>query len=84
MFRVRSSKFLVYFKSHLLTGVDFAIIQNGYVYHTKNDRPEIIPLGTYQHIGDNLLAYVRILAGSEELGTYDDVSITYLYNGNSN
>lgn len=58
-----------------LKGVDFALIQNGYVYHTENDRPEIIPIGTYQHLGDNLLEYVRTLAGSEELGNFDDVSV---------
>lgn len=54
-----------------------AIIDNGYVYHTKSDRVEIIPMGTYQHLGDNLLALVRQIAGSPDLSTVD-VSVPLL------
>lgn len=60
-------------------GIDLAIIDNGYVYHTKSDRVEIIPMGTYQHLGDNLLALVRQIAGSPELANVDVSVINYIH-----
>ena len=36
-------------------GLDFAFINNGYVYHTANDIAAIIPDGSIQQAGDNLL-----------------------------
>lgn len=51
----------------IIAGVDFALVQNGYVYHTKYDKPSLIPNGTYQRIGDNVLAMVKSLVNSEEL-----------------
>lgn len=48
-------------------GMDFAFNANGYVYHTKYDTHELIPLGTYQHTGDNILALTKSLALSAEL-----------------
>lgn len=48
-------------------GVDLALGKNGYVYHTKYDKPEIIPLETYQNVGDNVLALSRALAIAYEL-----------------
>lgn len=48
-------------------GMDFAFNANGYVYHTKYDTADIIPLGTYQHTGDNMLALTKSLARSSEL-----------------
>lgn len=54
-----------------------ALVQNGYVYHTKYDKPSLIPMGTYQRIGDNVLALVKSLVNSEELMS-SEVS-TYLY-----
>lgn len=50
-----------------IPGMDFAYSTNGYVYHTKHDRQEIVPDGTLQHTGDNILALVRALANAEEL-----------------
>lgn len=44
-----------------------ALSQNGYVYHTKYDRPEIIPIGMYQNTGDNVLALTKTLANAPEL-----------------
>lgn len=50
-----------------IPGMDMAYITNGYVYHTKQDTAEIVPDGTLQHTGDNLLALTRALANAEEL-----------------
>ncbi|GLV43360.1 uncharacterized protein CBL_03903 [Carabus blaptoides fortunei] len=50
-------------------GLDFAFARNGYVYHTKHDSFEKIDLGSYQHVGDNLLAVVKALASSADLPT---------------
>lgn len=48
-------------------GLDFVYYANGYVHQTKYDKAEIIPLGTYQHTGDNILALTKSLATSNEL-----------------
>lgn len=48
-------------------GLDLAYQQNGYVYHTKFDRSEIIPLGTLQRTGDNILNLAIALANAPEL-----------------
>lgn len=40
---------------------------NGYVYHTRFDRPEIIPRGSFQNTGDNVLALVKEIANAPEL-----------------
>ena len=40
-------------------GVDFAWSTNGYVYHTKFDTVNQIPLGSLQRTGDNILALAR-------------------------
>ncbi|KAJ6642258.1 Endoplasmic reticulum metallopeptidase 1 [Pseudolycoriella hygida] len=50
-----------------LPGMDFAFYQNGYVYHTQNDVADIIPLGTYQNTGDNMLALTMAAANSPHL-----------------
>ncbi|XP_012263393.2 endoplasmic reticulum metallopeptidase 1-like [Athalia rosae] len=42
-----------------VSGVDFAWSTNGYVYHTKFDNVDQIPLGSLQRTGDNMLALVR-------------------------
>ncbi|XP_077299515.1 endoplasmic reticulum metallopeptidase 1-like [Arctopsyche grandis] len=39
-----------------VSGLDFAWSTNGYVYHTKFDQVNQIPLGTLQRTGDNILA----------------------------
>lgn len=50
-------------------GLDFAFTKNGYVYHTKFDNMDQIPLGSFQHVGDNLLGLVKSLASSPDLPT---------------
>lgn len=54
-----------------IAGVDLATISNGYVYHTRHDRPEIIPLGSYQSVGDNVLELTRALANAKGNGFGD-------------
>nr|XP_014096897.2 endoplasmic reticulum metallopeptidase 1-like isoform X1 [Bactrocera oleae] len=50
-----------------LPGLDLAHSYNGYVYHTKFDSVSIIPLGTLQTTGDNILAMARTFTNSTEL-----------------
>lgn len=47
--------------------MDFAVYRNGYVYHTKYDTADIIPMGTFQNAGDNILALTKAVANSPEL-----------------
>lgn len=44
-----------------------AFIKNGYRYHTKYDDFWNIPLGSFQHVGDNALSLVQNLANAPEL-----------------
>lgn len=47
--------------------MDFAHKANGYVYHTKYDNLNYVPLGTLQHTGDNILAVIKKIVSSTEL-----------------
>ena len=49
------------------SGLDIAFVKNGYVYHTKHDSLDQIPLGSIQRAGDNVLEVTRALA---RMGTY--------------
>lgn len=51
--------------------MDFAVYKDGYVYHTKNDIADIIPIGTFQNGGDNILALTKAVADSPELAISD-------------
>ncbi|KAH8389309.1 hypothetical protein KR200_011888, partial [Drosophila serrata] len=50
-----------------LVGLDLGQCINGYVYHTKHDRYDIIPRDSIQNTGDNVLGLVRALANAPEL-----------------
>ncbi|KAJ8936603.1 hypothetical protein NQ314_012218 [Rhamnusium bicolor] len=50
-----------------LVGMDMAFFKNGYRYHTKYDGFKNIPLGSYQHVGDNVLFLTRSIANAPEL-----------------
>ncbi|KAK4055194.1 hypothetical protein OIV83_000474 [Microbotryomycetes sp. JL201] len=44
-----------------LTGLDMAIVQNSYLYHTRLDLPEFIEPGATQHMGENVIALLEYL-----------------------
>lgn len=44
---------------------------NGYVYHTKYDAMDVIPRGSIQNTGDNILSLVRALSNAPELSNID-------------
>lgn len=50
-----------------MVGADFAFVKDGYRYHTAYDSFDNIPSGSYQHVGDNILAYVKSLANAPEV-----------------
>ncbi|KAL1505193.1 hypothetical protein ABEB36_004814 [Hypothenemus hampei] len=50
-----------------LVGLDMAFFKNNYRYHTKFDHYSFIPLGSYQHVGDNVLYLVQELSNAPEL-----------------
>lgn len=50
-----------------IPGLDIAYVSNGYVYHTKNDRPEYIEPGCFQRGGDNLKALLEGIASTPKL-----------------
>lgn len=54
-------------KMFYCTGVDMGQAINGFIYHTKYDRIDVIPRGSIQNTGDNLLSLVRNLANATEL-----------------
>lgn len=49
---------------------------NGYIYHTKYDRIDVIPRGAMQNTGDNILSLVRALANATEL---HDTEVTFQF-----
>ncbi|TMW65006.1 hypothetical protein Poli38472_009173 [Pythium oligandrum] len=50
--------FRVYRDFGAVSGMDFAFIANGYVYHTKLDDTSRIQQGSIQHLGDNLVGVI--------------------------
>lgn len=63
-----------------LRGLDIALYQEGWAYHTQRDRTWNVSPGTVQHMGENALALARTLANgplpgnvSRERAVYYDV-----------
>lgn len=54
--------FRVYRDEGRLRGLDVALYQDGYAYHTALDRVERVQPGSIQHMGGNTVALVRDLA----------------------
>ncbi|XP_052843515.1 endoplasmic reticulum metallopeptidase 1-like [Drosophila gunungcola] len=50
-----------------LIGLDIGQCINGFVYHTKYDRIDVIPRASLQNTGDNLLGLLRTLSNATEL-----------------
>ncbi|XP_055036290.2 endoplasmic reticulum metallopeptidase 1 [Misgurnus anguillicaudatus] len=51
-----------------IPGIDLAFIENGFIYHTKYDTADRIHTDSIQRAGDNILAVLKHLVMSEELG----------------
>ena len=56
--------FSVYAAHAPLAGLDLALFEDGYAYHTALDRLSRVTPGSLQHLGSNTLAFVRALAGA--------------------
>ncbi|KAJ3385353.1 hypothetical protein HDU80_000695 [Chytriomyces hyalinus] len=55
-----------------MVGVDMAIYQNSYLYHTMQDTAENIEPGLLQHMGENTLAVVEHLLTKAEIETFKE------------
>uniref|UniRef100_A0A2P2KJY6 Vacuolar membrane protease n=1 Tax=Rhizophora mucronata TaxID=61149 RepID=A0A2P2KJY6_RHIMU len=62
-----STDFKVYKEVAGLSGLDFAYVDNTAIYHTKNDKLELLKSGSLQHLGENLLAFLLQIAPSSRL-----------------
>ncbi|KAM1672807.1 hypothetical protein FF2_040604 [Malus domestica] len=62
-----ATDFQVYKEVAGLPGLDFAYTDNTAVYHTKNDKIELHTLGSLQHLGENMLAFLLKIAASSHL-----------------
>jgi len=58
-------------KLTFILGLDIAWAENGYVYHTKYDDVNQIPLGTLQRTGDNILALILGLANNDKMANVE-------------
>ncbi|XP_066142542.1 endoplasmic reticulum metallopeptidase 1-like isoform X2 [Euwallacea fornicatus] len=54
-----------------VSGLDFAWSANGYVYHTKFDSIQHVPLGSLQRTGDNILALAKGMAQGHQLSNVE-------------
>lgn len=59
--------------------MDFAHFYNGYVYHTEFDKYNVIPRGTLQNTGDNILSLAKALANAPEMENPEVKSLYFLY-----
>jgi len=50
-----------------ILGLDLAGCYNGFVYHTKYDRFDVISRDSIQNTGENLLSLVRSICNAEEM-----------------
>ncbi|GAB2276763.1 hypothetical protein Dimus_011479 [Dionaea muscipula] len=73
-----ATDFQVYKEVGGLSGLDFAYTDHTAVYHTKNDKLELLKAGSLQHLGENMLAFLLhtasspVLAKVEELGEQEN------------
>ncbi|MGV7354909.1 M28 family peptidase, partial [Mycobacterium kansasii] len=62
-----ATDFQIYTDVAGLSGLDFAYSDNTAVYHTKNDKMELLKPGSLQHLGENMLAFLLEAASSSDL-----------------
>ncbi|EPS60097.1 hypothetical protein M569_14706, partial [Genlisea aurea] len=53
-----ATDFQVYREVAGLSGLDFAFTDNSAVYHTKNDKLQLLKPGSLQHLGENMLSFL--------------------------
>ncbi|XP_019434037.1 PREDICTED: endoplasmic reticulum metallopeptidase 1-like [Lupinus angustifolius] len=58
--------FQVYKELAGLSGLDFAYADNSAVYHTKNDKLELLKKGSLQHLGENMLAFLLHIGAASD------------------
>ncbi|KAI6171031.1 Peptidase-M28 domain-containing protein [Aphelenchoides bicaudatus] len=71
--------FVVYSGQANLGGIDFAYYKNGWVYHTSEDIEDIIPKGSLQRAGDNILAVVDALLKSPNMNSKSTYSGKHVF-----
>ncbi|KAM3698306.1 hypothetical protein ACB098_06G179000 [Castanea mollissima] len=62
-----ATDFQVYKDVAGLSGLDLAYTDNSAVYHTKNDKLELLKQGSLQHLGENMLSFLIHSAASPHL-----------------
>ncbi|XP_024041188.1 endoplasmic reticulum metallopeptidase 1 isoform X2 [Citrus clementina] len=62
-----ATDFQVYKEVAGLSGLDFAYTDKSAVYHTKNDKLDLLKPGSLQHLGENMLAFLLQAASSTSL-----------------
>ncbi|KAH9288162.1 hypothetical protein KI387_032279, partial [Taxus chinensis] len=62
-----ATDFQVYKEVAGLSGLDFAYMDFSSVYHTKNDKLDLLKPGSLQHLGDNMLALLLEVLTSPHL-----------------
>ncbi|KAK3232427.1 hypothetical protein Dsin_004308 [Dipteronia sinensis] len=62
-----TTDFQIYKEVAGLSGLDFAYTDNSAVYHTKNDKLDLIQPGSLQHLGENMLAFLLQIGPSSHL-----------------
>ncbi|XP_052730912.1 uncharacterized protein LOC108326028 isoform X2 [Vigna angularis] len=62
-----ATDFQVYKEVAGLSGLDFAFLDNTAVYHTKNDKLELLKTGSLQHLGENMLAFLLHIGASSHI-----------------
>ncbi|XP_078427895.1 Zn-dependent exopeptidases superfamily protein [Wolffia australiana] len=62
-----ATDFQVYAEVGGLSGLDFAYADSSAVYHTKNDKLELLKPGSLQHLGENMLSFLVELGRSSHL-----------------
>lgn len=73
-YQVCNDIFYIYFciKTKTFIGLDFAWSANGYVYHTKFDSIDQLPLGSLQRTGDNILSLAQGMAQGHQLSDIEN------------
>ncbi|KAE9589161.1 putative peptidase M28 [Lupinus albus] len=61
-----ATDFQVYKEVAGISGLDFAYVDNTAVYHTKNDKLELLKEGSLQHLGENMLDFLLHIGAASD------------------